>query len=89
MAEITLHVLKPSVNNLTVRVFVRAAGLDFEEQVKPIEQHGFTLADFLPDRTVLRFFKWDLKSESPDAIDRPIPRRGDYRPLDVTPVLLR
>ena len=31
MAEIKLHVLKPSVNNLTARVFVRAAGLDFEE----------------------------------------------------------
>ena len=26
MAEITLNILKPSVNNLTVRVFVRAAG---------------------------------------------------------------
>src|SRR3954468_5429760 len=31
MAAITLNVLKPSVNNLTVRIFVRAAGLDFEE----------------------------------------------------------
>jgi glutathione S-transferase len=31
MAPITLHVLKPSVNNLTVRIFVRAAGLEFEE----------------------------------------------------------
>jgi len=31
MAEITLNILKPSVNNLTARVFVRAAGLDFEE----------------------------------------------------------
>jgi glutathione S-transferase len=31
MAEITLNVLKPSVNNLSVRIFVRAAGLDFEE----------------------------------------------------------
>ncbi|MFN8225054.1 MAG: glutathione S-transferase family protein [Gaiellales bacterium] len=31
MADITLHILKPSVNNLTARVFVRAAGLDFEE----------------------------------------------------------
>ncbi len=31
MAAITLNVLKPSVNNLTVRVFMRAAGLDFEE----------------------------------------------------------
>jgi glutathione S-transferase len=27
----TLSILKPSVNNLTVRIFVRAAGLDFEE----------------------------------------------------------
>jgi len=31
MAAITLHVLKPSVNNLTVRIFVRAAGLECEE----------------------------------------------------------
>ena len=31
MAENTLNVLMPSVNNLTARVFVRAAGLDFEE----------------------------------------------------------
>ena len=31
MSTITLNILKPSVNNLTVRVFVRAAGLDFDE----------------------------------------------------------
>jgi glutathione S-transferase len=31
MAENTLSILKPSVNNLSVRIFVRAAGLDFEE----------------------------------------------------------
>ena len=31
MATHTLSVLKPSVNNLTVRIFVRAAGLDYEE----------------------------------------------------------
>ena len=31
MAAMRLHVLKPSVNNLTVRIFVRAAGCDFEE----------------------------------------------------------
>ena len=31
MADITLNILKPSVNNLSVRIFVRAAGLDFEE----------------------------------------------------------
>jgi glutathione S-transferase len=28
----TLSILRPSVNNLTVRIFVRAAGLEFEEQ---------------------------------------------------------
>ena len=32
MAANTLNILKPSVNNLTARIFVRAAGLDFEEQ---------------------------------------------------------
>ena len=32
MATHTLSILKPSVNNLTTRIFVRAAGLDFEEQ---------------------------------------------------------
>ena len=31
MAENTLNVLLPSVNNLAARIFVRAAGLDFEE----------------------------------------------------------
>jgi glutathione S-transferase len=32
MAANTLNILAPSVNNLTVRVLVRAAGLDFEER---------------------------------------------------------
>jgi glutathione S-transferase len=32
MAVNTLSILKPSVNNLSVRVFVRAAGLEFEEK---------------------------------------------------------
>ena len=31
MAANTLNILKPSVNNLSARIFVRAAGLDFEE----------------------------------------------------------
>jgi glutathione S-transferase len=31
MATNTLNILKPSVNNLTTRIFVRAAGLDFVE----------------------------------------------------------
>jgi glutathione S-transferase len=32
MATHTLNILKPSVNNMTTRVFVRAAGLDFHEE---------------------------------------------------------
>jgi glutathione S-transferase len=31
MADNTLSILRPSVNNLSTRIFVRAAGLDFEE----------------------------------------------------------
>jgi glutathione S-transferase len=31
VATNTLNILKPSVNNLTVRIFVRAAGLEYEE----------------------------------------------------------
>ena len=32
MATNTLSILKPSVNNLTTRIFIRAAGLDFDEE---------------------------------------------------------
>ena len=32
MSDITLNIIKPSVNNMTARVFLRAAGLDFTEQ---------------------------------------------------------
>jgi len=45
------------------------AYLDVQEEIKPIEQHGFTLADFLADRIVLRFFKWNRATDSPEAID--------------------
>jgi hypothetical protein len=43
--------------------------LQMEEQVKPIEQHGFTLADFTPDKVVLRMFKWDVKTQAAEALD--------------------
>ena len=43
--------------------------LDFQEEIKPIEQHGFTLVDFTPEKMVLRFFKWDINSQSEAAID--------------------
>jgi hypothetical protein len=46
-----------------------ARDLNVREEIRPIEQHSFTMADFLTDRIILRFFKWDLKTQSPDAID--------------------
>ncbi len=46
------------------------AHLDMEETMSPIEDHGFTLIDFLRDRIVLRQFAWDVDRESLDAIDR-------------------
>jgi hypothetical protein len=45
------------------------AHLDIIEDVKPIERHGFTIADFLPDRIVLRLFAWNVRTDSPDVID--------------------
>ena len=46
-----------------------AERLEVQEEVKPVEQHSFTIVDFLPDRVRLRFFKWDLKTQAPEAID--------------------
>lgn len=45
------------------------AHLDMDEQVKPIEQHGFTVVDFTPEKMVLRLFKWDVKTQPVEAID--------------------
>lgn len=46
-----------------------SAHLDLDEQVAPIEEHGFTLVDFEQDRTVVRLFKWDVNSQALDSID--------------------
>ena len=43
--------------------------LTVDEQVKPSEQHGFTLADFTPDTIVLRFFKWDVATQGVETLD--------------------
>jgi hypothetical protein len=45
------------------------AHLDMREAVKPIEQHGFTLVDFLSDRLGIRMFKWDVRTMPVEAID--------------------
>ena len=43
--------------------------LDLDETVPPIENHGFTLVDFLSDRMVLSLFRWDVNSQPLEAID--------------------
>lgn len=47
--------------------------LDFDEQVVPFEQHGFTLVDFLPDRMLVQLFKWDVNSQPLSDIDSLMP----------------
>jgi hypothetical protein len=44
--------------------------LDLEEAVAPIENHGFTIVDFLPDRIELKQYRWDVNSQPVEAIDR-------------------
>jgi hypothetical protein len=44
-------------------------GLSVEELIRPIEQHGFTLADFTPEGIELRFFRWDVNSQPLQALD--------------------
>lgn len=43
--------------------------LDMQETIVPIEQHGFMLADFSTDKIVLRYFRWDIKTQPLEAID--------------------
>jgi len=43
--------------------------VDMEEIVEPIEQHGFTIADFTPEGVELRMFVWDRHSQRPEEID--------------------
>src|SRR5262249_58350013 len=45
------------------------AHLDLVEEVKPIEQHGFVLADFTADKILLQLFKWDYRTQPVEAID--------------------
>ncbi len=44
--------------------------LDLAETEPPIEEHGFTPVDFLSDRIVLSLFRWDVNSQSLEAIER-------------------
>ena len=44
--------------------------LDVDETAAPVEEHGFTLVDFLPDRVALRLFRWDVNTQPLEEIDR-------------------
>ena len=59
------------------------AHLDIQEDIKPIEQHSFTIADFLPDKITLRFFKWDVKSDPMERIDTLEPFKACRTPRPV------
>jgi glutathione S-transferase len=67
MAPNTLNILKPSVNNLTTRIFVRAAGLDFEEQdvwgatgePEFLAKHPARLTPMLEDEGLPRGTLWE------------------------------
>ena len=41
-----------------------------DEAAAPVEEHGFTLVDFLPDRVALRLFRWNVNSQPLEEIDR-------------------
>jgi hypothetical protein len=43
------------------------AGLEVQEALQPLEENGFTIADFTPGDVTLRYFKW--RHEAVEAID--------------------
>jgi hypothetical protein len=51
-----------------------------DETVKPIEQHGFSIVDFIPDKMTVRLFKWDWKTQKVEDIDTLQP----FRTLELT-----
>ena len=67
MAANTLSILKPSVNNLSARVFVRAAGLEFEEvdvwgkKEEPpfVDKDPSTLTPFLEEEGLPKGGLWE------------------------------
>jgi hypothetical protein len=43
--------------------------LTMEEDLKPIEENGFILADFTAESTTVRYFRFNYHKQSPDVID--------------------
>ena len=56
-------------NSTTELPALPPAHLDMDETVKPIEQHGFSIVDFTPDKMTVRLFKWDWKTQKVEDID--------------------
>src|SRR4051794_41795846 len=79
MAEIKLHILKPSVNNLTARIFVRAAGLDFEEvdvwgqthSPEFLKANPARLTPMLEEEGLPRTTLWENRAIMPDLSHKP------------------
>jgi phosphodiesterase/alkaline phosphatase D-like protein len=43
--------------------------LTMEENLKPIEENGFIIADFTPDGITVRYFRFSYHTQSPEVID--------------------
>jgi hypothetical protein len=48
---------------------VPPAHLDMREELTPIEENGFTIADFTPDSITLQYFRWNAHRDDVAAID--------------------
>ncbi len=45
------------------------AHLTMEENLKPLEENGFIIADFTPEAISLKFFRFNIKRQRPEEID--------------------
>jgi hypothetical protein len=55
--------------------------LDLQEQIAPVEENGFLIADVTPERITLRFFRWNSRTQTEQEIDRLQP----FRTLELEP----
>jgi phosphodiesterase/alkaline phosphatase D-like protein len=45
------------------------AHLDLDEQIRPIEENGFAIVDFTPEKVKLKLFRWSSDTQPESAID--------------------
>jgi hypothetical protein len=43
--------------------------VDLREEIPPLEENGFMVADVTPDKITLRFFRWNDRTQPEEAID--------------------